>query len=258
MDHASDRPSYEPESAPSLSEEPKPKLGTAQRLVKAFFSPGEVFDDIRIKPTWVVLLIAMIVLSVGAQMLVLPKMDYESTLRDRLGDRSEELSDEQIEEMLAGSEKITKIIPIATAVMVPIGWAILAGIFFLMFKMVGSDTDYVRTLSTTLHAYWPPSVVATVLLTVLIQRVDKITEQEIPNLVKSHLGVLLPPDAPGWLAGVASTFSVFNVWTLALLIIGFKIVGRLSTTRAAIAALVPWGFWLVGKAGLGALQGLVG
>jgi hypothetical protein len=86
--------------------------------------------------------------------------------------------------------------------------------------------------------------------------VDKITEQEIPNLVKSHLGVLLPADAPAWLSSMAGTFSIFNVWTLALLIIGFKTVGRLSTTRAAIAVLIPWAIWLVGKAGMGALQGM--
>jgi hypothetical protein len=137
-------------------------------------------------------------------------------------------------------------------------WAALAGIFFLMLKIVGSDADYTRTLSATLHAYWPPSVVGTVLTVALIQRVDKITEQEIPNLVKSHLGAFMPADAPSWLTSMASTFSVFNIWTVALLVIGFKVIGRLSTARAAIAVLVPWGVWLVGKAGLGALQGMLG
>lgn len=257
MDQISDRPSYEPEASSSLPPEPAAKISAPMRLVNAFFSPGEVFEDVMVKPTWVLALIAILVLTVCAQLIVLPHMDNEATLRARLGDRAEEFTDEQIEEMIAGGQKITRFVPLITAVVVPIMWAILAGIFFLMLKMVGSEIDYQRTLSATLHSYWPPSAIATVLVVILIQRVDKITEQDIPNLVKSHLGVLLPADAPGWLSGVASTFSVFNVWTLILLVIGFKIVGRLSTARAAVAVLVPWAVWLVGKAGLGALQGMM-
>ncbi len=256
MDEHSDRPSYEPADATTPEPEPTAKLSAFQRLVKMFFSPGEVFDDIRTKPTWVVVLIAMMALTVGAQAIVLPHMDNEATLRARLGDRADELTDDQIDQMLAGGEKITRFVPIITAVVVPIMWAILAAIFLLMLKMVGSETDFLHTFSTTLHAYWPPSAVATILMVILIQRVDKITEQEIPNLVKSHLGVLLPADAPMWLSSMASTFSVFNIWTLALLVIGFKVVGRLPTARAAIAVLVPWAIWLVGKAGMGALQGM--
>lgn len=256
MDEHNDRPSYEPAAAQEAEPAPVAKISAPQRLVKMFYSPGEVFEDIRVKPTWVLVLIAMMILTVGAQAIVLPHMDNEATLRARLGDRADELSDEQIERMVAGGEKFARYVPLITAVVVPVMWAILAGIFFLMLKLVGSETDYRHTLSATLHSYWPPSAVATVLVAVLIQRVDKITEQEIPNLVKSHLGVLLPADAPGWLSGVASTFSVFNVWTLVLLVIGFKIIARLSTGRAATAVLIPWAVWLVGKAGLGALQGM--
>ena len=257
MEETTDRPSYEPAESTTLAPEPIAKLGSFQRLIKMFFSPGEVFDDIKTKPTWLVVLIAMMILTIGAQAIVLPHMDNEATLRARLGDRADEIGDEQIERMIASGEKITRFIPLITAFVVPIMWAILAAIFLLMLKMVGSETDYVTTLSATLHAYWPASAVATVLTVALIQRVDKITEQEIPNLVKSHLGVLLPADAPAWLSSMASTFSVFNIWTLALLVIGFKIIGRLSTARAAIAVLVPWAIWLVGKAGMGVLQGLM-
>lgn len=257
MDEHSDRPSYEPDPVGETTPAATPKLSSLQRLIAAFHSPGEVFEDITVKPTWVAVLIAMMILTVAAQTVVLPKMDNEGTIRARLGERADQLSEEQIEDIVARGQKFARFVPVITAVVVPLMWAILAGIFFLMLKMVGSETDYVRTLSATLHAYWPPSAVATLLVVILIQRVDSITEQEIPNLVKSHLGVLLPADAPGWLNGVASTFSVFNLWTLILLIIGFKVVGRLTTGRAATAVLVPWAVWLVGKAGLGALQGMM-
>ncbi|MGD8441378.1 MAG: Yip1 family protein, partial [Holophagae bacterium] len=222
-----DRPAYEPTPSSNHADLPTPRLSAFRRLIAAFYAPGEVFEDIRIKPTWLVVLLAMTILTVAAQAIVFQKMDTEGTMRARLGDRAEELSDEQIETMVERGRKVARFVPVITAVVIPVMWAVLAGIFFLMLKMVGSETDYVHTLSATLHSYWPPSVVASVLVVLLIQRVDSITEQELPNIVKSHLGVLLPADAPGWLNGVASTFSVFNVWTLVLLVIGFKIVGRL-------------------------------
>jgi hypothetical protein len=83
--------------------------------------------------------------------------------------------------------------------------------------------------------------------------VGKIPQDELVNVVKSHPGAFLSADAPAWLEAVASTFSVFNIWTVVLLVIGFKAVGKLSTGRAAVAALVPWGVWIAGKTGLAAL-----
>ncbi len=256
MDEHDNRPNYEPEHMSDADPADTPRMSSLERLIGAFHSPGRVFEDIQTRPTWVAILIAMVILTVGAQAIILPKMDNEGTIRARLGDRADQLSEAQIEDIVARGQQFARFVPVITAVVVPVMWAVLAAIFFLMLKLVGSETDYVRTLSTTLHAYWPPSAVATLLTVILIQRFDSITEQELPNLVKSHLGVLLPAEAPGWLSGAASTVSVFNIWILILLVIGFRIIGRLTTGRAATAVLVPWGVWLVAKAGLGAIQGM--
>ena len=97
--------------------------------------------------------------------------------------------------------------------------------------------DFLKTLSTALHAYWPPSLVLSILTAVLIQRAGMIPQEEMVNLVKSHPGAFLAPDTPAWLGAIASTFSVFNIWTVVLLVLGFKIVGKLSTGKAAFAAL---------------------
>ena len=141
MDDLENRPSYEPTESPLTSPAPVAKIGSAQRLVKSFYAPGEVFEDILVKPTWVMALVAMIILTVAAQVIVLPHVDREATLRSRLGDRADEITESQIESMLEQSAKITRLIPVITAVVVPIMWAALAGIFFLMLKMVGSETD---------------------------------------------------------------------------------------------------------------------
>jgi hypothetical protein len=254
MDDSSPRPSYEPAPAAGpTGPAPAPRLTAVQRLWTAFTSPGQVFADIAIKPSWVLCLVLMALLAVALQLVVLPHLDNEATLRERLGERAEGISDEQIERMVEQGEKFARFAPIIGLVVSPIAFAIMAAIFFVLLKIVGSDVDYLRTFSTTLHAYWPASVLASVLTAVLIQRVGLIPQQEFTNIVKSHPGAFLSPDAPAWLSAAASTLSVFNIWIVVLLIIGFKVVGKVSTGRAAVAALVPWLVWLGAKAGLAAL-----
>jgi len=250
MEDATDRPEYEPELAQPPTPTVKRKYSAVQRLWMMFTSPGEVFADIGVKPTWVVLMVVLVVVGVAAQTIITAHVDTEATIRARLEDRGRELSDAQIENAVEQAEKFSKFGPIIGLVIAPIAWVIMAAVFFVMLKLVGSESDYQRALSTTLHGYWPPTVVALVLTSILVQRIDKVPQNEIANVVKANLGAFLSPDTPAWLAGVASTLSIFNIWTVVLLIIGFAAVGKLSKGKAAAVALVPWIVWIVAKAGL--------
>jgi len=70
------------------------------------------------------------------------------------------------------------------------------------------------------------------------------------HIVKANLGAFLSADVPAWLTAVAGTISIFNIWAVVLLIIGFATVGKMSRGKAAVVTLVPWGVWIVGKAAL--------
>lgn len=255
MEETPDRPSWEPELTMPPTPEPRQGFNQLQRLWMMFASPGKVFADIAIKPSWVLAMILLVLLGVAAQLVIMPHVDTEATIRARMAERGTELSDEQIERIVEQSEKFTRFAPAIGIVVGPIAWFIMAAIFFVLLKMVGSDADYVKSLSTAIHAYWPASVVQLVLTSVLIQRMGKMPQNELANVVKSHLGVFLSPDAPAWLAAAASTINIFNIWTVVLLIIGFATVGKISRGRAAVVALVPWAVWLVGKAGITMLTG---
>jgi hypothetical protein len=249
MEDGTTRPDYEPAPPVADPAQEQPKFGAAQRLWMVFTSPAEVFADIGIKPTWALALILMIALGVVVQLVLIPHVDLEATIRTNLGSRADGLSDEQIDNIVEGQQKFAKFGPLIAIVIGPIAWAIMAAVFLVMLKIVGSEIDFVKTLSTALHAYWPPSLVLSVLTMVLIQRAGQVPQQELGNVVKAHPGAFMT-DAPAWLSAAASTFSVFNIWTAIMLVLGFKIVGKLSTGKAAVAALVPWGVWIVLKSGL--------
>ncbi len=250
-----ERPGYEPE----LTQPPTPSTASRysgfQRLWMMFTSPGQVFEDIGVKPTWILLMIVLVLLGVGVQVAVAPHVDYEATIRARMADRADEITDEQMEQMLVPAEKIAKFAPIVGLVVAPLVWALMAAVFLVMLKIVGSEIDFKTTLSTVLHGYWPATAVALVLTGVLVQRVGKVPEQELGNIVKANLGAFLSPETPAWLSSAAGTISIFNIWVVVLLIMGFATVGKISRGKAAVAALVPWIAMIVVKSAFAMIMG---
>ena len=232
MEENTERPSYEPElTEPPTASAPAARYSPLQRLWMVFTSPGEVFADIGIKPSWVLIMIISVILAFAAQTLIVGHVDTEATIRARLAERDTEMTDAQIEGIVEQSEKFAKFGPAITVVVAPILWALMAAIFLVVLKIVGSEIDFKTTLSTMLHAYWPPGVVQTVLTAILIQRLGKVPQQELVNVVKANVGAFLSADAPAWLTAIAGTFSVFNIWTVVLLIIGFSAAGKLPAAR---------------------------
>lgn len=255
MSENTERPAYEPELTEPPTPGPTARYSAMQRLWMMFTSPGQVFEDIGIKPTWVLLMVILVILGVGIQAVIAPHIDYEATMRARLADRADDLNDQQIEQMVEQGQKFAKFGPIIALFIAPIAWAIMAAVFLVMLKIVGSEMDFVKTLSTILHGYWPPTMVALVLTGILIQRMGKVPQQELANIVKASPGAFMSPESPAWLTAAAGTLSVFNIWTVVLLIIGFATVGKISRGKAAVAALVPWIVWIVAKSGLAMVTG---
>ena len=248
MEETTDRPSYEPDLAEPPTPSTQPKYSAAQRLWMMFTSPGDVFSDIGVKPTWVLIMAIVVLLGAGVQAIIIQHIDTEATIRASYEQRGQELSEAQIENVVEQAEKFSKFGPIIGLVLAPIAWVIMAAIFFVMLKLVSSDADYPRALSTTLHGYWPSTVVQLVLMAMLVQRVDKVPQSELVHIVKANLGAFLSADMPAWLMAAAGTISIFNIWAVILLIMGFSTVGKMSRGKAAVVTLVPWGVWIVGKA----------
>lgn len=253
MEDSTDRPDYEPELAQPPTASETAKFSSMQRLWMMFTSPEEVFSDIRTKSSWVLVMVILVLLGVAVQAVIMPHVDTEATIRAKLEQRGAELSEAQIENAVEQAEKLGKFGPIIGLIIAPIAWAIMAAIFLVMLKIVGSDIDFKQTLSTILHGYWPATLVHLVLTAVLIQRIGKVPQEELANVVKANIGAFMSADAPAWLTAAAGAISIFNIWAVILLIMGFATVGKIPKGKAATAVLVPWGVWIAVKAGIAAL-----
>ena len=257
MEDATDRPSYEPE----LTEPPAPstqqKYSAVQRLWMMFTSPNEVFQDIKIKPTWVLCLIAYVFVVTVGSLVVYSYMDHDANIRGGLAMMNIEVPEEQIEEAVQKSEDFWYRKPLLIGL---VAWpAILflsAAVFFLMLKMMGSEANYVESLSTMLHAYWPSKTVYSVLLAALVVAKGTVTEFGLVRVLKSSVAGFLSGDISLPLMTFTSFIDVFRIWGVVLLVIGFGIVAGLSRGKAVAAALVPWIFLIVFWTALSALPSL--
>ncbi len=251
-----DTPSYEPEL---LTEEPveevQPKLGAWERIVKVFWTPAEVFEDIRRRPSWVLPLLGIMLISLATQMVAMQHLDMQATMMERLEKRNVEMTEEQMDRALEMAEKTGLIGPLVGMVIVPVVMAILAGVFLVSIRTTGGETDFRTTFSAVLHSYWPPSLTGSVLGMALLSRVGRLPQAELQRVVKSNLGAFLSADAPRWQHALASSLDIFNIWTIALLVIGFSVVARISRGRAAVAVLVPWVAYILIKVGLAMIFG---
>lgn len=241
MNDQTDRPSYEPSDAGSFPPEPIARLSAAQRLVKVFYAPGEVFEDIKAKPTWVLALIAYLLVVTLTSLVVWNNMDFEASTREAIESFGFEIPEEALEQQIESSERRWFVKPILTGVIfIPILLVIAAALFFLMMKMVGSDIGFLATYSTMLHAYWPGKAVYSVLLAIMAQTQGPVTEMGLITLLKSSVAGFLGEGASMVAITVGSFFDVFRIWGVVLLVIGLSIVGRVDRGKSTFAALVPW------------------
>ena len=257
MEDATDRPSYEPELAEPPTPSTKQKYSSVQRLWMMFTSPNEVFQDIKIKPTWVLCLIAYVAVVTVGSLVVYSYMDHNANIRGGLAMMNIDVPEEQIEEAVQKAEDFWYRKPLIIGL---VAWPIIlflsAAVFFLMLKMTGSDAGYVESLSTMLHAYWPSKTVYSVLLGILVAAKGTITEFGLVKVLKSSVAGFLTGDVSLPMITLTSFIDIFRIWGVVLLVIGFAIVAGISRGKAIAAAVIPWLLLIIFWTALSALPSL--
>jgi hypothetical protein len=233
-----------------------PSGSALSRVWRVFTQPTAVFTELASTPTWVAPLVLILLLSTGMQLVIGSRLDLEGTIRQSLTERSStaKMTDEQIDRTVELGKKTAGVTRWLTPVMVPAMFLILAGIYFLGLKAVGSTSEFKPVFATVLHANVPASVVSSLVMAATVIKRASFTAQELEGMVKSSLGSFLGDSVPKPLAAMAGVIDIFNIWQWVLLAIGLAIVGKVSRGKAAGILCVVWGVWALGKMGLAFLR----
>lgn len=236
-------------------EEPA-RLGPFARLTGTLLSPGETFADVNRKPTWIAPMIIAIATVLAStfffQWRVNP--DWDSIMRNQIKKQMERsnqtLTEEQMQQQVSFAKGIAKFSPIIGAVVTPIFYVILAGIFALGLMFIQAKTTFKKILSVVAWSSAATGIVATIVTMASLMVRDEeglrsIDPTQSAGIVPSNLAAFLPSDTSAVIKSVAGSLDIFSIWFLILLTIGFAAIAGSRKITTGKTATVVFGFWAV-------------
>jgi hypothetical protein len=241
--------------AEAPTEEPA-RLGPLSRLTGTLLSPGETFEDVNRKPTWIAPMIIAIITVLASTLFFSwrVKPDWDQIMRNQIKKRLERsgqtLSEEQMQQQVEFAKKIAQFSPVIGAVFTPIIYVVLAGIFALGLMFIQAKTTYKKILSVVSWSLAATGVVATIVTMASLMVRDEeglrsLDPTQSAGIVPSNVAAFLPSETSAVIKSLAGSIDVFTIWVLILLSIGFAAIAGSRKVTTGKAATVVFGFWAV-------------
>ncbi len=251
------------DSAANAPETESGAMTFVQRLGGIFFEPGNTFADINKKPTWLAVYILVALLAMAFAYAVSQRVDTAAMTRKYIESMSSRIPEEQLnqmEEQIAARQNspTSRIVSLVQApVLGIVVYLALAGIFMLAFLLMQSPLKFKKTLSVTIWALAPASIVQQLLSIVVLYLKEPYTVEATSGIVMSNLGFVVDSQAHPMLHSLLSSLDVFSLWGIVLLSIGFAAISekKLTKGKAATGVVILWIIFILGKAGFRAIIG---
>ena len=225
------------------------------RLVRVLVQPGQTFRAIAARPSWVAPLVVLALLTTALGYLVATRIDFEPTVRLQSERSGAQLSAEQLDERVETIKKATPYVALAQGLIAaPAIYLVVALLFWVGFKLLGSELGYQASLATTLHAMLPLGLAALLGIPVIWNRANFSPDEARSGAFLASNLAALAPEGTGRIANaLLGSVDLFSIWAIILLVIGYRIVAKVSRGAAAGVVLAIWLLGVAVKVGLVAL-----
>jgi len=220
------------------------------RVIGVLISPEKTFRSIAERPTWVVPLLLLMLITGVVGYAVGERIDYDKTVRQKMAESGQSVSEAQIEKGVEFAKKFGAVFTLMPAVLSPIVYLLIALVFMGILRLAGSEIRFDQSFSVNLHSMMPWMIHGLLSLP-LILRLEEIDPDEMQRrgVLLSNLAALAPEGSGKVLTAFLASLDLFSVWTLILLIIGYRVAARVSTATAAGVAVTLWLLWVGVKLG---------
>ena len=223
----------------------------AGRVLGVLVAPEETFQSIAsiaVGPTWLAPLIVMMLLGTALGTMVSARLDLAQAIRHQNEVTGNRLSADQVEQQIETVKKFQPYLALGQGLIaVPALYLILALLFWVAFKLGGSEMSYQASLATSLHGILPLGLVQAMLAIAVIWNRASLTQGEARSgaFLASNLAAVAPDDTGPVARALLGSVDLFSIWAIILLVIGYRIVARVSWAAAVGVVL---GLWLLGVA----------
>jgi len=218
---------------------PEPKPNPIQRIIGVLFSPDATMASIARRPDFVLPLVLLLITSLAAGLIMAPRVDFASATREAM-EQNKNVSQDQVDKAVKITNTMGKIFTYLAPVLSLIGLLIISGVLLLAFRLFGGEGDFKQAFSVTCYASVPSIIKTAVTLIILVAKGGIIPATQLATLVRSNLGFLADMKTNPMAFALLSSFDIFSVWFLALMIIGFAYLSRLSKAKSAVIIISLW------------------
>lgn len=228
------------------------------RLIGVLVSPGKTFRSIAERPAWLVPFLLISALSLSLGWMVNSRVDPEEMVRYQLGRFAERMTPEQMEDAVTRAENVTTLQKslgsLAGLAFSALYYVVASALFLVIFKLLGSEMRLKQSLSTYLYGSMPLAVAVLINLPLVLAR-DSVSPEEAMGggVLVASPAILVSEEASAVFRSLLGSLNFFTLWTLALLILGYRTVARVSLAASSGAVITLWLLWVAGKAGFVAL-----
>jgi hypothetical protein len=230
------------------------------RLIGVLVSPGRTFQSIAARPTWGVALVALLIVTTAVGVLANQRID-KNAMRQMMQERIEksrggQASPEDVERAVAFAEKAGAVTRWLIPVFGVAFYLIVTLLFFGAFRFFsGSGISYGTSFAVTLHSFMPGLIGGLLTIPVILSRTSiNPKDAQSGNLLASNLGAFAPESLGASARALLSSVDFFSLWTILLLVIGFRIAAKVSTAAATTVVVVLWAVAIAVKVGLTVLS----
>lgn len=220
-------------------------------MIEVLTDPVGTMRSIAARPEFLVAMIVVTVLSIVSIWLIVPRIEFGPEMRAQMAKQG--IPAAQVESQLAMIERVQRFVMPVMAGLAPVWLAVIAGIIFGAFKIMGGEGNYHQAISVTTYA-WMPFVIQGLIMTGLVLAGDPIGPSQLGSVVPSHPGVLINPLENPPLFALLSSLDLFTFWVMGLLAIGFSFVSGFSRGKSVAIVLSMWVVLVLIKTGLSLLQ----
>ena len=250
------------------------RMSTPSSLINIFLSPGEVFQNLRRHPRWLVAALIMTLMSATFSNLFLYRLTPERVTNFAI-DKTLEMpmmNDDARKQVEAGrpaalADARNPVTRAGQAVggfaWAIIGYSLLAGIFLLFALAMGGKINFFQAFSIAVYANFPLAVIRFILNTVLLfikdpTDIHPITGQS--SLIQDNFSFLVVPAEHPVIYTFLATISILGIYWIWMNATGLKNGGeRVTGTTGWAASLSVYGLLMMLAVSMAALfPGFIG
>lgn len=213
----------EPLPTPMSEVEPQAKVSSVGRLFGVLFSPQPTFEDIVRKPTWLLPVILLVILSALVAFGINQKMNWREYVGQQIekSPAAAQLSNEQKEQRIESSAKYAPMFAYVFGIPAPVVVVLLVTlILWGAYNLLGgANVNFKTALGIVSYAYVP--ILVANLLFIIVLFLKPYGTLDLENPVATNLAAFLPEDSAKWLLALGKNLDIFVLWVTALVAVGF-------------------------------------